>query len=752
MPTGVRKHLARGFALPTILIASIVMLIVLLASVSSTAAVRNAILNQYYSQLALTAGEAGVEYAKACLNQNAGVPLWNDANPLRPNTNCSGGSPFVCPTTAADSRCAVTINDNVRSSFSIGLPGLDADGKAKTIPNTGYVEILRTSNLAVWRTYNQPSVQAAVVPDLCAGTATSPLGWLNAVKFSSADSFPESTALKIGISTASISPGPAYLRKDFSVTKAGTYNLRVLADNYSDVYIDSSLVLNTDTFLTVFSANKSLSVGCHTIMIKLTNAAILVNPASLMFSLKASGSSKPLVVSDTTWRVSAGLQKHFSDVNYYADPLSWTVIRNLSLASQVVAGWTAASGDSDARYVSTTHSYDSHDKYPQNQFTLFRDNRTIELTESITAKITVICDDDCYPYLDGSLINARIGKSTPVSFTVTLTEGSHKFAFMVFNGSSDQAAFAFAAVDTSTGALITHTDTNWSAANFWSATDPGSSTSYDNSYKPNPDPLPEANISALAVGGGGGGGTAGGGGGGGVVSVNSSVGTGSYTVVVGPSGTGSSTNKGTNGGNSSFGAILAYGGGGGGGHTTVATPGNIGGSGGGGGLSVSGTDSAVGGVNFLGQGFKGGASFGYACSPSGGGGGAGAGGVSASSTGPGAGGIGLSSSISGSTIYYAGGGGGGSWCFGYGAGGSGGGGAGSQTTGTPGTANTGGGGGGGGVNGGTGGAAGGSGVVIISYPTGSMTATGGTVTSILGNTITVHTFTASGTFTVTSIQ
>jgi hypothetical protein len=66
-----------------------------------------------------------------------------------------------------------------------------------------------------------------------------------------------------------------------------------------------------------------------------------------------------------------------------------------------------------------------------------------------------------------------------------------------------------------------------------------------------------------------------------------------------------------------------------------------------------------------------------------------------------------------------------------------------------GTANTGGGGGGGGYD--TGfysGAAGGSGVVIIAYPTGSMTATGGTITTSGGNTI--HRFTTDGTFTRTA--
>jgi hypothetical protein len=67
--------------------------------------------------------------------------------------------------------------------------------------------------------------------------------------------------------------------------------------------------------------------------------------------------------------------------------------------------------------------------------------------------------------------------------------------------------------------------------------------------------------------------------------------------------------------------------------------------------------------------------------------------------------------------------------------------------GTAGAANTGGGGGGDGGSGAPGGGAGGSGVVILAYPTaGSVSATGGTITTSGGNTI--HTFNSSGTFTV----
>ncbi len=254
----------------------------------------------------------------------------------------------------------------------------------------------------------------------------------------------------------------------------------------------------------------------------------------------------------------------------------------------------------------------------------------------------------------------------------------------------------------------------------------------------------------LVVAGGGGGGRGGGGGAGGLIYTTSIIYPGeSYAVTVGAGGAGSSTNIGSNGGNSVFNGLTAIGGGGGGGNgnTTAATPGNSGGSGGGGGLSVTGTDGAAGGSGTPGQGNAGGYGTAASCSPSGGGGGAGAaGGAGVAGSKAGDGGTGIAISITGTSIYYGGGGGGASWCLGQGAGGNGGGGAGAATSGTAGTANTGGGGGGGAGNPSGGGASGGSGVVIIRYPTGSMTATGGTITTSGGYTI--HKFTSSGTFTV----
>jgi len=109
---------SKGFALPTVMIASIVMLAVLLVSVSSNVAIRVSLSSQYYNQLAKNAGDAGTAYAKACLDASGGVPTWGDGTPyatggpLMPGTDCTGKqlADFTCPAGSVDPRCSVAVN------------------------------------------------------------------------------------------------------------------------------------------------------------------------------------------------------------------------------------------------------------------------------------------------------------------------------------------------------------------------------------------------------------------------------------------------------------------------------------------------------------------------------------------------------------------------------------------------------------------------------------------------------------------
>jgi Concanavalin A-like lectin/glucanases superfamily len=180
-------------------------------------------------------------------------------------------------------------------------------------------------------------------------------------------------------------------------------------------------------------------------------------------------------------------------------------------------------------------------------------------------------------------------------------------------------------------------------------------------------------------------------------------------------------------------------GGGGGGQYSTTVNGASGGSGGGG--SYGATAAAAG---TAGQGFAGGWLTGQTCGSAGGG--AGAVGGNCIGVNGGNGGAGLASSISGVSVTYAGGGAGGPYTGVGGTGGAGGGGNGGNyspaTACTPGASNTGGGGGG---IASTGLCNGGSGVVIISYITGSpnVNCVGGTITTVGSNT--VHTFASAGT-------
>lgn len=266
---------------------------------------------------------------------------------------------------------------------------------------------------------------------------------------------------------------------------------------------------------------------------------------------------------------------------------------------------------------------------------------------------------------------------------------------------------------------------------------------------------PQRTIEYLIVGGGGGAGGAdssgnknsGGGAGAEVVedSFTAPLVPTSYAVTVGAGGDGGD-NTGAHGDAGETSSIAtvdsAEGGGYGGGSLMGTRDGGAGVNGGGGG-----DDGAAGaGTNFDGGAGASGGSIG-------GGGGAGAGedGQNGSNT-PvvgkgGDGGDGVSSDISGSTVFYAGGGGAGGENVG-GTGGNGGGANGIATSGNGNSAAANTGAGGGGVNANGAGGNGGSGIVIIRYLTGSMVATGGTITT--SGSYTIHTFTSSGTFEITT--
>ena len=765
-----QHKVSRAFALPTVLIASTVLLIVLAVSVTATTAVRAALKGQYYTQLAQVAGEAGVTYAQACLAANANIPQWSDANPLTPITNCSGvvQSGISCPN---DARCWVTQNGNIRSSFSVGLPTLDVDGRAVTIANTGFVQILRTSTNTVWRTYKQPNVQPVAVPDLCSGSATSSLGWSNAVKATTQDAFaPNAAAQSITNSVNGTSPGTIFFRKDFYAPSDDVYKVSILAPptliDTAVIYVDGQYVMTSKG--SVETDSVTLSKGCHNVMIHLTNTRIpaTANRTRVTASIKADAQQTAVVATDPSWRWDVGQVEHYSDVNYFSE--GWSAVRELGPAINNGA-WSSTTGDYFARVISTLDSYSSGN-YPSSSWTYFRDSRDITVSTATQVKVSVVCDDYGVVYLDGAPVVSSTANpicSGIVTRVLTLTPGKHKFGLALGNNTGP-AGIALAVTRVSDGVALTYTDETWQAANYWAG---GliDLYSYDKTFMPSPSPVVKPQLATVLVvgGGGGGGGNGGGGGGAGAVLLyeDMALTPGSYTVTIGAGGAGSASSSvtGSNGAITKYDVYTADGGGGGA-SRDGGGGGKTGGSGGGGGGGPSpqlspGTAYLSNRLNYgltlptagMRQGNPGATGFDSSCTSAGGGGGSyGSNGNPAASNLGGNGGSGYITYITGSFRILAGGGGGGATCS-PGVAGRANGGAGSggiaNTTGGSGSTNTGGGGGGGGLS--ANGGSGGSGVVIITYPTGSITATGGSKTSSNGNTN--HVFNSSGTFTVQSI-
>ncbi|MHB1874650.1 MAG: hypothetical protein ACYCPF_07325, partial [Streptosporangiaceae bacterium] len=142
------RHKQEGFALPTILIAGVVMLIVLVSAVTATESVRTGLDRQYYDQLAREAAESGIAMAQNCLQNNGYTPSWNSSYPLRPDRDCTGiNSNGVSQ--------YITNQDNVRTTFSVPLPTNMT--VSQRVLSTGTVELLRPSTGQPSRTYTYSS-------------------------------------------------------------------------------------------------------------------------------------------------------------------------------------------------------------------------------------------------------------------------------------------------------------------------------------------------------------------------------------------------------------------------------------------------------------------------------------------------------------------------------------------------------------------------------------------------------------------
>ena len=134
-----------GFALPTVIVASVVAMMLLLVAASASTAIREGLYAQHYRRLTREAAESGVVLAGKCLELNNDLAQWSDAAKLRPNTDCKG-------TVVAGRTQYVQQDGNVRTTFEVGEPER-REGSIQRITAVGRTELIRTTDGAVWKSY-----------------------------------------------------------------------------------------------------------------------------------------------------------------------------------------------------------------------------------------------------------------------------------------------------------------------------------------------------------------------------------------------------------------------------------------------------------------------------------------------------------------------------------------------------------------------------------------------------------------------
>lgn len=101
-----------AFALPTVMISSVVLMMILLSGLTATSSVNVALRNQYNEALLKEAGDSGVAMVNACLAKSAQIVTWSDAKPLKPNTDCNGDAVVGAPQYVLDTPV-------VKTAFSV---------------------------------------------------------------------------------------------------------------------------------------------------------------------------------------------------------------------------------------------------------------------------------------------------------------------------------------------------------------------------------------------------------------------------------------------------------------------------------------------------------------------------------------------------------------------------------------------------------------------------------------------------------
>mgnify|MGYP003147190979 CR=1 FL=1 len=146
-----RTTYSPAFALPTVIITSIVMFMVLLVSLTGVTSTTANLKRQHVDKLLLTAAESGLEMAQECLDNGlyGGAPQWSNGAPLKQNTQCTGSELVACTYSSTDSRCFLSKDGNLRVGFEVKYT-LDDGGNLKDIRSKGVVaHISKTGQQAV---------------------------------------------------------------------------------------------------------------------------------------------------------------------------------------------------------------------------------------------------------------------------------------------------------------------------------------------------------------------------------------------------------------------------------------------------------------------------------------------------------------------------------------------------------------------------------------------------------------------------
>ena len=141
IPSMKRNRNQVGFALPTVIITSIIMMIVLLSALTAASSVQASLKQNYYDRVARNAAESGSVYAGKCLISGD----YSEGVDITPRTNCKG--------VAVAGRLPYVQNTpQLRSTFAFRISSVGNESRTKIATITGRIEFLSESGAVQPRT------------------------------------------------------------------------------------------------------------------------------------------------------------------------------------------------------------------------------------------------------------------------------------------------------------------------------------------------------------------------------------------------------------------------------------------------------------------------------------------------------------------------------------------------------------------------------------------------------------------------